>query len=73
MARAQLAANPAGGLEVVGPAIAEALVATAVGLLVAIPSVVAFNAFKSTVNDRIQNTDFLASIVLARVGGDTEG
>jgi len=61
----ELAANPAGGLEVVGPAIAEALVATAVGLIVAIPSVATFNGFKSTVNDRISNTDFLASIVLA--------
>lgn len=63
----QLAANPTGGLEVVGPAIAEALVATAVGLIVAIPAVVAFNHFKGTVQDRIDNTDFLASIVLAHV------
>ncbi len=64
----QLSANPSGGLEVVGPAIAEALVATAVGLLVAIPAVVAFNSFKSTVNSRIGNTDFLASILLAHAG-----
>ena len=38
-----LGRNPKGGLEVVGPGIAEALVATAVGLVVAIPAVVAFN------------------------------
>jgi biopolymer transport protein ExbB/TolQ len=43
---AELGRNPKGGLEVVGPGISEALVATAVGLLVAIPSVVAYNWFK---------------------------
>ena len=41
LAFAELGRNPKGGLEVVGPGISEALVATAVGLLVAIPSVVA--------------------------------
>ncbi len=63
----QLAQNPKGGLEVVGPGIAEALVATAVGLLVAIPAVVAFNSFKGTVRERLGNTDLLGRIVLARL------
>lgn len=63
----ELGANPKGGLEVVGPGIAEALVATAVGLLVAIPAVVLFNVFKGMVRDRVGNTDFLGSIVLAHL------
>jgi len=60
-----LGRNPKGGLEVVGPGIAEALVATAVGLVVAIPAVVAFNAFKAQLKARIGNADFLGRIVLA--------
>ncbi len=61
----ELAVNPKGGLEVVGPGIAEALVATAVGLLIAIPAVVAYNTFKGTVRERLGNADFLGRIVLA--------
>lgn len=61
-----LAANPKGGMAVVGPGIAEALVATAVGLLVAIPAVVAFNSFKTLVNTRIGNVEFLSGIVLSQ-------
>jgi biopolymer transport protein ExbB/TolQ len=63
----QLAANPKGGLEVVGPGIAEALVATAVGLVVAIPAVIAFNTCKAVVKERLGNTDFLGRIVLAQL------
>ena len=62
-----LGANPKGGLEVVGPGIAEALVATAIGLLVAIPAVVLFNIFKGVVKTRVGNTDFLGRIVLAQL------
>ena len=65
----ELGANPKGGLEVIGPSISEALVATAVGLLVAIPAVVLFNWFKAEVKERISNTDFLMRIVLAHVDG----
>jgi biopolymer transport protein ExbB len=61
----QLGANPKGGLEVIGPAISEALVATAVGLLVAIPAVVLFNLFKSMLKIRLGNTDYLMRIILA--------
>ena len=60
-----LGRNPKGGLEVVGPGIAEALVATAVGLVVAIPAVVAFNAFKAQLKARVGNADFLGRIILA--------
>lgn len=63
----ELGKNPKGGLEVVGPGIAEALVATAVGLLVAIPAVVLFNWFKGLLKQRLGNTDFLGRIVLARL------
>ena len=61
----QLGENPKGGLEVIGPAISEALVATAVGLLVAIPAVVLFNLFKSMLKIRLGNTDYLMRIILA--------
>jgi len=62
-----LAANPKGGMAVVGPGIAEALVSTAVGLLVAIPAVVAFNYFKGLVAKRISNVEFLSGIVLSQL------
>lgn len=63
----ELGRNPKGGLEVVGPAIAEALVATAVGLLVAIPAVAFYNTFKKAQQSRVSNTDFLARILLAHL------
>lgn len=64
---AELGRNPKGGLEVVGPGISEALVATAVGLLVAIPSVISFNWFKSMLKQRVGNTDFLLRLVIAQL------
>ena len=64
----KLGENPKGGLEVIGPLISEALIATAVGLFVAIPAVVIFNWFKSEVKERISNTDFLMRIVMAHLG-----
>jgi biopolymer transport protein ExbB len=64
---AELGRNPKGGLEVVGPGISEALVATAVGLVVAIPSVVSFNWFKSLLKARVNNTDFLTRLVIAQL------
>ena len=45
--------------------IAEALIATAVGLLVAIPAVVAFNYFKAKVKKRGENLNLLSSILTA--------
>lgn len=63
----ELGRNPKGGLEVVGPGISEALVATAVGLLVAIPSVMAFNAFKNAMKKRSNNTDFLLRLIIAQL------
>jgi biopolymer transport protein ExbB len=48
----------------------EALVATAVGLFVAIPAVVAFNIFQRHVRTRIAQVDSLAHLVLSTVRHD---
>jgi biopolymer transport protein ExbB len=69
LAFAELGRNPKGGLEVVGPGISEALVATAVGLLVAIPAVIFFNWFKGLLRKRVGNADFLVRIVAAHLKG----
>ena len=45
--------------------ISEALVATAVGLMVAIPAVVAFNYFQAQVRQTLARIDALAHLVLA--------
>jgi len=46
-------------------AISEALIATGMGLLVAIPAVIAFNVFKSRINRAAANTDQLARTLIA--------
>ena len=49
----------------------EALVATAVGLLVAIPAVIAFNFFQRRVKSLLGEADALTNMVLALFdGGD---
>jgi biopolymer transport protein ExbB len=67
LAFAELGRNPKGGLEVVGPGISEALVATAVGLVVAIPSLMSFNWMKGLLKKRLANADFLARIVITQL------
>lgn len=67
LAFAELGRNPKGGLEVVGPGISEALVATAVGLVVAIPSLMCFNWMKGLLKKRLANSDFLARIVVTQL------
>jgi biopolymer transport protein ExbB len=47
--------------------IAEALVATAVGLLVAIPAVAAFNTFQRIVKATLANTEALSHVLLAHL------
>ncbi len=47
--------------------ISEALVATAVGLLVAIPAVAAFNWFQRIVRATLANTDALSHVLLAHL------
>jgi biopolymer transport protein ExbB len=57
----------AGG-EVMG-AIAEALVATAIGLAVAIPAVAAFNAFQRQIKSTLGNCEALTHILLTHIKG----
>ena len=60
-----LAEDFAGGAAVVMAGISEALVATAIGLLVAIPSVVAYNTLKARVRAIVANAEYLGHAVIA--------
>ncbi len=62
---ADLSRDVQGGPSVVMSGIAEALVATAVGLLVAIPAVVAYNYFKGRQKQILTNVGQLQRLVLA--------
>ena len=62
-----LAANMADASSAVMAGIAESLIATAVGLLVAIPAVVAFNVFKARVKDSVTDCQMLARILLSQL------
>ena len=63
---ADLSRNQAGGASAVMAGISEALVATAVGLMVAIPAVIAFNYFQAQgAQDRSARVDAVAHMVLA--------
>ena len=71
---ADLSRNQAGGAAAVMSGISEALVATAVGLMVAIPAVIAFNFFQAKVRRSMARVDAIAHVVLstipAAVGGE---
>src|SRR6476469_1849160 len=69
---ADLSRNSAGGAGAVMAGISEALVATAVGLMVAIPAVIAFNYFQAKVRKTAGKIDAVAHMVLATFG-PTEG
>jgi biopolymer transport protein ExbB/TolQ len=62
-----LAANMADASSAVMAGIAESLIATAVGLLVAIPAVVAFNVFKARVKTSVTDGQMLARILLSQL------
>jgi biopolymer transport protein ExbB/TolQ len=62
-----LAANMADASAAVMAGIAEALMATAVGLLVAIPAVIAFNVFKGRVKRSVTDGQMLSRILLAQL------
>src|SRR5262245_51988894 len=73
---ADLAKHEGGGASVVMTGISEALVATAVGLMVAIPAVVAFNHFQGRIRRTLGRVDATAQLVLtgmAKHAGDDEG
>ena len=65
------AAGPTGQLasQAVMTSIAEALVATAVGIFVALPAVAAFNYFQRRIASLLLGTDALANLVIAYVAG----
>lgn len=60
-----LAENTIEGSEAVMSGIAEALVATAVGLLVALPAVAIFNVFQRRIRATLVATDSLSRLILA--------
>lgn len=60
-----LAENPAGGPSVVMAGISEALVATAVGLMVAIPAVIAYNIFQRVIKTKLSNSEAVKNLVVA--------
>jgi biopolymer transport protein ExbB/TolQ len=67
-----LGRSQAGGAAVVMRGISEALVATAIGLLVAIPAVVAYNWFMRLVRAQVARADEIAHAILAHVeAGET--
>lgn len=65
-----LSENPAGGSAVVMAGISEALIATAVGLLVAIPAVIAFNSMQRIVKGRIANAESVQELILSYMVAD---
>jgi biopolymer transport protein ExbB len=67
---ADLSKNQAGGAAAVMSGISEALVATAVGLMVAIPAVIFFNFFQGKVRKAMARVDAMAHLVLSTVPGD---
>ena len=60
-------ATQGGGAGAVMAGISEALVATAVGLMVAIPAVIAFNFFQGKVRKTLARVDAVAHLVLATI------
>jgi biopolymer transport protein ExbB/TolQ len=60
-----LSSNTIEGSQAVMAGIAEALVATAVGLLVALPAVALFNAFQRYIKRKLAGADALARVLLA--------
>jgi biopolymer transport protein ExbB len=60
-----LAQNTIEGSSAVMAGIAEALVATAVGLLVALPAVAIFNAFQRHIKSKLAESDALTRVLLA--------
>jgi biopolymer transport protein ExbB len=69
---ADLSRNQSGGAAVVMAGIAEALVATAVGLMVAIPAVIAFNIFQGRIRRTMGRVDAFAHLVLTGSQGDSD-
>jgi biopolymer transport protein ExbB/TolQ len=65
-----IAAAGAGGMSIVIGGVAEALVCTAMGLLVAIPAVIAFNYFMKRVEHFTNDMELCASEFMDLMGGE---
>ncbi len=59
-------------LAVVAPGIAEALFATAIGLVAAIPAVLAYNKFNSEISKYAERLDFFGSDLIATISRNLE-
>lgn len=72
---AQGAGAAAGNMapQAVMSSIAEALVATAIGLGVAIPAVAAFNTFQRIIKSKLANTEALSRVLLGYLHAEAEG
>jgi biopolymer transport protein ExbB len=64
-----LSMNATGGAATVMSGISEALVATAIGLLVAIPAVVAYNTFSRRIKTLMGDSDALIHVILSALNG----
>jgi biopolymer transport protein ExbB/TolQ len=64
-----ISAAGAGGMSIVIGGVAEALVCTAMGLLVAVPAVIAFNYFMKRVEHFINDMELCASELIDLIGG----
>ncbi len=67
------AAGNAAGMNNVMGGIAEALVATAVGILVAIPAVVFYNLFQKKTQDVEENVQSIGALILAQMKSHRDG
>jgi biopolymer transport protein ExbB/TolQ len=65
-----LSAKPSDVIDAVMGDVSRALVATAVGILVAIPAVVAFNLYQRRVRAEVGRTDAMAHVILSAVHSD---
>ncbi|MGZ3430073.1 MAG: MotA/TolQ/ExbB proton channel family protein, partial [Polyangia bacterium] len=66
------AAGSSAGMNNVMSGIAEALVATAVGILVALPAVIAYNAFQKKSQDLEENTMSIGNLVMAQMKSEAK-
>ena len=67
------AAGNTNGMNNVMSGIAEALVATAVGILVALPAVIAYNVFQKKTLDLEDNVQSIGSMILAQMKSHKDG
>jgi biopolymer transport protein ExbB/TolQ len=67
----ELSLNTQGGASTVMAGISEALVATAIGLFVAIPAVAAFNIFQRRIKAILGDADAVVHVILSGLKGQT--